>query len=175
MKKTFIILLLSIFLFNTIGYFIVFKVSQLSIKESMRENIGKGILNYSLSKLVISKASLSEINWLEEDEFIFKNNRYDVVNLVEDEQTFIFYCVLDEEETCLVSRMADHLKDNGAKDRSSKNTSLKTIDNSVKIVSDSFYELHPAITILCKTLMDYDHPHYNFDFLTVSFQPPERL
>src|ERR1700752_1646020 len=105
MKKTGSIFLLSIFLFNTMGYFIAFKISQVEIKQGIRKDIEKGIMGNSVSKIVIENSELASVNWVEDDEFEYNNERYDLIKKSENRTNTIFYCINDSEESSLFGNM----------------------------------------------------------------------
>jgi hypothetical protein len=174
MKKAAAIFLLAIFLFNTMGYFIAFKISELQIKEAIREDIENGILHNSVSAIVIENSKLASLNWLEEDEFEYNNERYDVLHKSADATTTTFYCIDDSKESILFSNMNEHVKNHVTPVKSTKDAAAKTIaDNIVKITKHHSYTFDPAVVTLNSSSFPPVLSNYTSALIRASFQPPE--
>jgi hypothetical protein len=174
MKKATVIFLLFIFLFNTMGYFIVFRVSQLHVKAAVKRDIENGILNKSVTRVIIKNTELASLNWLEKDEFEYKNERYDVMDRDVEGNTTVFYCVHDKKETHLFSKMADHVKGDFSKTRSGKNPSPKSVtDTSVKFIRHQLFSFDPAVITLDNNSFLPVISNYKFALISAPFQPPE--
>ncbi|MCW3070529.1 MAG: hypothetical protein JWO44_419 [Bacteroidetes bacterium] len=174
MKKAAAIFLLSIFLFNTMGYFIAFKISQLQIKEAIREDIENGILHNSVSTLVIENSKMASLNWLEDDEFEYNNERYDVLHKSSNGGSTTLYCINDSKESVLFSNMDEHVKNHVTPVKSTKDAAAKTIaDNVVKIVKHHSYSIDAAALTLNSNSFPPFFSNYTFALIEANFQPPE--
>jgi hypothetical protein len=104
MKKCFSFLLLSIFLFNTMGYYFVFKVNQSIIRREVR-----GIINSGSHKemCVLVKIDHPESNpdfkLLDHHEFTYHGRLYDIVSKSVKGNTTWFYCFNDKQEEQLIA------------------------------------------------------------------------
>jgi hypothetical protein len=174
MKKTAVIFLLFIFLFNTIGYFIVFRVSQLHVKEAMKKDIENGILNRSVERIIVKNNELASINWLEKDEFEYKSERYDILDRSVEDDVTVFYCVHDKKETHLFNKLADHVKGDVSRSKSDKNSSPKSVsDTSVKIIKHYLFSFDPVVITLDNNSFLPVISNYKFALISAPFQPPE--
>jgi len=174
MKKAAALFLLSIFLFNTMGYFIAFRISELQIKQAIREDIENGILQNSVSTLVIENSRLAGINWLEDDEFEYNGERYDVVHRSSNQYNTTFYCINDSRESGLFSNMSEHVKDHVSPVKPGKDAAAKTISGDVvKITNRHSYTVDPAVLTLKPASFPPFSSNYTFALIEASFQPPE--
>jgi hypothetical protein len=104
MKKSFSFLLVIIFLFNTMGYWFVFKVNQSVIQSVMR-----GIINSGFHKemYVLIKIDHPESNpdfkMLDHDEFTYCGRLYDIVSESSHGTTTWYYCINDKKEQRLIA------------------------------------------------------------------------
>ena len=81
MKKIAVFSLLAIFLFNSFGYFIVFKVAQLEARKEIKTKIKLGLPEKELTAIEFKKSDLKNIHWVKENkEFYYENKLYDVAN-----------------------------------------------------------------------------------------------
>jgi hypothetical protein len=174
MKKAGSIFLLFIFLFNTMGYFIAFKINQEAIRRGMRKDIENGIINSSVSKIVIENSELASVNWIENDEFEYNNERYDLIKKSENSSNIIFYCINDSKESSLFSGMYEHVKNHISGTKSDKSSSSKIVgDNIIKIVHlNSFKFNAPVLDLNQNSSLPY-LSNYKFALIKANFQPPE--
>ncbi len=104
MKKIFAILLLCLFLFNTMGYYFVFKVNQSIIQSEIR-----GIINSGNHKemCVLVKIERPENNpnfkQLDHHEFSYYGRLYDVISESVKGNTTWYYCINDTQEERLIA------------------------------------------------------------------------
>lgn len=135
MKKTAALFLLSIFLFNTAGYYIVFKAAQYSVKSEIQNEIRSGFDSDELETLIIHKTNLTDIEWLESGkEMRYNNQLYDIVKSVETSTTITFYCINDKKEKELFSKLENHINTHVVSTNPVKNdSSKKLIDTVIKL------------------------------------------
>jgi hypothetical protein len=174
MKKAGSIFLLFIFLFNTMGYFIAFKVSQVQIKQEIRRDIERGTKNCSVSEITIENSKLASINWVEDDEFEFNNERYDLLKKSPGSKSTTFICINDSKESSLFGNMNEHVKNNVSGTKSTKDSSSKSItDNVVKISKQVSFSFNPSVIFINSNSFLPFLSNYKFALIKANFQPPE--
>jgi hypothetical protein len=104
MKKSLSILVLGIFLFNTMGYYFVFKVNQSIIQAEIRGMIRSGVhhTSYTLVKVDHPEAN-PKFKMLDHNEFTYCGQLYDIVCQTVKGNTTWFYCLNDRQEEKLIS------------------------------------------------------------------------
>jgi hypothetical protein len=104
MKKSLSILVLGIFLFNTMGYYFVFKVNQSMIQSEIRGMIRSGLHHskYTLVK-VDHPESNPQFKILDHNEFTYCGQLYDIVCQTVKGNTTWFYCLNDRQEERLIA------------------------------------------------------------------------
>lgn len=174
MKKAAAIFLLSIFLFNTAGYYIVFKTAQYGIKLSIQNEIKAGSNSEKLETLVINKNNLAAIEWLESGkEMRYNNQLYDIVKSTETSTAITFYCINDTKEKSLYSKLEDHIKTHILSNVPVKNDSSKKLVDTVSKLyfsndfSFSLIQNHSTLTYFISTLI------YTPALLETNSPPPE--
>lgn len=172
MKKIIIIFLLSIFLFNTAGYYFVYKGSQYLLKSEMQSEIKSGINSKYLENITINKNNLHAIEWLENGkEMRYNNKLYDIVKITETSSSITFHCINDTKEESLFTNLEEHINTHVADNKPIKNENQKKPgDNVIKLyfsneqsidfnaVSFSQLIFFPGILIFNSTLIETDSP-----------------
>jgi len=142
MKSTVSFFLLTIFLFNTIGYFVVFKISQNQIRKEVKREIKMRLNDSDLHAIVFNKNELSTINWVKTDkEFSHDKELYDIVRTSETETTITYYCINDKQEEQLFGNLEDHINKHIASNKSNKKNNIKSFDDKNKIAHDYNFKL----------------------------------
>lgn len=133
MKKLAILTLLSIFIFNTVGYYIVFKISQSEAKSEIKSKITQNLSTQELTAITLTKTEIATVVWLEKNkEFYFKNKLYDVVKTTENNpNSTTFYCLSDEKEEALFANLDEHILRQLNKNDNNKNSTSKKLSNHV--------------------------------------------
>ncbi len=135
LKKTAIVFLLFIFLFNTVGYYISFKVMECEIKTKSECDIEQGITIDALTKVVINKNNTRNIEWMDDGkEMRYNGEFYDIVKSTTASKDITYYCINDEEEDVLFAALDDYINTNIADSKPVKNgSSKKLLDHVIKI------------------------------------------
>ena len=175
MKNLAAIFLLSIFLFNTAGYYFVFKAAQYEVKSTIQNEIKSGQFNSSeLEVVTIPKANLNEIEWLESGkEMRFNGQLYDIVNSKKNSESITFYCINDTKEKSLFSKLEDHINTHVISNNPLKNeSSKKLLDTVVKLyfsnqISFSVFQNSSTINYFISNLI------YTPALLETNSPPPE--
>jgi hypothetical protein len=104
MKKSFSFLLLAIFLFNTMGYYFVFKVNQTIIRREIRGIISSGYhKDLCLLVKVDHPCSNPDFKLLDHREFTYRGRLYDIVSETVRGDAVWYYCINDRQEEKLIA------------------------------------------------------------------------
>ena len=135
MKKAVTLFLLSIFLFNTAGYYFVYKSAQYRARNEMQSQINSAVNSGKLKNITINKNNLQDIEWLENGkELRYNNQLYDIVKSSETFNTITFYCINDTKEEALFTNLEEHINTHVAANKPIKNGNQKKIsDNVIKL------------------------------------------
>jgi|WetSurMetagenome_2_1015567.scaffolds.fasta_scaffold26078_3 hypothetical protein len=102
MKKLFAYILLLLFLFNSMGYYVVYEFNKMLVKRETR-----AIIRSNSGKLIVIRVEDAEHHpgfaRIDKDEFIYENRMYDVVSEKKEGDVTIFTCIHDNKEERLVS------------------------------------------------------------------------
>jgi hypothetical protein len=103
-KKLLTITVVALFLFNTMGYFFVFRINQSFIRSEVRQIIKSGIFkeNYTLLKIA-NPPSNPDFRRTDKDEFVYRGRMYDIVSERTAGDTTYFYCINDKQEENLIA------------------------------------------------------------------------
>lgn len=97
-----IVFLLS-FLFDSMGYFFVFKVNQSIIRSNNRGLINSGYYKEQVILIKIKPGTDHEFKKLDHDEISYKGRLYDVVSESARGSVIWYYCVIDSQEESLIA------------------------------------------------------------------------
>lgn len=99
---------LLIVLFYGAGYYLLFTFSQLQLKVEMKEMIRSGLLADHYVDLTFPAGQFAGMQ-IEDDEFVFDGEHYDIVKVVAAGPIVIVTCVQDTKESELVSSAGRYL------------------------------------------------------------------
>lgn len=104
MKKIFSLFLLVIFLFNTMGYWFVFKVNQSIIQSGIRGIIKSGVHQELCVLVKIDRPdSNPDFKKVDQHEFSYCGRLYDIVSESVNGNTTWYYCINDKQEERLIA------------------------------------------------------------------------
>lgn len=175
MKKVAALFLLSIFLFNTAGYFIAFKVFQYRIQKEIKAEIKQQIDPSELTTIIIDKKNIEKINWVKKGkEMFYEGGLYDVVRSTEDATSIIYFCINDKQEELLFANLEDHINTHIASNKSTKNQDHKKIsDHVIKLYfSDEQHVMHQNFKLNQHSFCHVDL-FYKSALIEMDFPPPE--
>jgi hypothetical protein len=150
MKKAVVLFFISIFLFNSVGYFVVFKTAEFELKSEIKIKIKQGLPTKELVTLTIPSKELKTIVWHDGGkEFSYKGKMYDVVKSEQIENAITYYCIDDSKETNLFANLDEHINANVITTNTGKQHPTKKLnDHVVKIYfcqKNTFYfQSHPT-------------------------------
>jgi len=132
MKKAASILLLFVFLFNSVGYLIVFKTMQYHAKKEIKSIIKNNLKSAELVEFSFSEKDLKKIVWLEKGkEFIFNGTLYDIVKTEKIDEKTLFFCINDKQEEKLFAHLEEQVNLHITSDKPIKNDASKQLVKSV--------------------------------------------
>ena len=175
MKKITVFSLLAIFLFNYVGYYIVFKTTQAEIRKEIKTKIKLGVPENELTVIEFSKKDFQNISWVKENkEFYFKNQLFDIVKKEETLTGILLYCIDDKQEHELFAALDDHINQLISTNPQKSNTpSKKLIDHVVKIYFSTNYSYAHTITF---HLLSFPSVSSNYSSLFPEIKsPPPRF
>jgi hypothetical protein len=110
--------MLMFFLFNIVGYYLLFSYLKISIQKEVQEEISRGLDEKDLTLITVREGDQSDICWIKPGkEFTYRGEMYDVVKIrVCNEKKFI-YCLNDTREKKLIT---DFSKNNESMPRARK-------------------------------------------------------
>lgn len=174
MKKLAVIFLLSIFLFNTVGYYIAFKAVQYNVKREIKSEVKRGLGANELTMITINKNDLSTVEWLENGkEMRYNGELFDIVRSAENSSSVNYYCINDKQEELLFANLDDHINRYIASDKPIKNNAAKKlVEHVVKLYFSSEESQQ-----FCLVFSSVIHSVSDFNCLsaqtTRQFLPPE--
>lgn len=112
MKKLLVLLLLSTFLYNQVGYFIAFKLEQYEVRKEIKRRLKNSVPQGELTIIAVNSNNRHEIQWVKEGkEFIYNDSFFDVVKLEENGDEIIYHCINDTQEKQLFVDLDKHVRD----------------------------------------------------------------
>jgi hypothetical protein len=104
MKRFFVLLLVSLFLFNSFGYYFIFTYNRCMIRREMRCLIRANYFEHSCTTLQISDPQTDpDFKKLNKTEFRYKGILYDIISEQVSGNSVIYRCIIDKQEEKLIS------------------------------------------------------------------------
>jgi len=133
LKKLVSILLAFLFVYNTIGFLVIHPFLSIYIKKLGLEQSEDVSKDKMIELIVLNKEDilLRKVNYerINEKEFLFNDEMYDIVKEVEKDSNLFLYCINDKREKSLFSELFKMIDDNIAnkKQRNSSKNILKQL------------------------------------------------
>jgi hypothetical protein len=144
MKRSFAILFLSIFLFNTAGYFLTYALRSLEVRSEIKCRIKQGVPKEDLVIITIEQHQKGEIIWKEEgSEFIYRGKMYDVVRQNSEGSSILYECISDSQEDQLFASLDRQVLRELHSGSSDKSSEKKSATPSLRL----FYSNQAAFSI----------------------------
>ncbi|MBL7889590.1 MAG: hypothetical protein JNL24_08560 [Bacteroidia bacterium] len=174
MKAIISYLLLTVFLFNILGYVVVFKISQIQIKKEVKRELKSKIKHSELHLISFNQNDFDQINWFEEGkEFILNNKMYDIVKTETSENLVLLYCIDDKQEAQLFSNLDEHINKHIANQQSKSKNKSKSVDDHQKIAH--FIDLSLKQRFAFKLKPSFIYKTLSIEFVLSSNTPPPEL
>lgn len=170
------ILLLVIFTYNLVSYYFTFIAQQHQIKNEVAIKIMNNIPENELTVFSFHPESkeFNKIEWIDDMEFRYNGQLYDVVNqLTNTDGTIHYYCLNDIEEEDLLNNLdkhiQNHVSNNGSSKKSNNDTSKKMVDDYIfQYIGFSFASSFKIISY------QYLHSGFNNRAEDVPTPPPSK-
>lgn len=168
------ILLFAIFIYNYFGYYFVFKVIQSGIKSKMEKVSYEMADSGDLVKFAFLRSNNLKENpnfqWVHDKEFIYEGEFYDIVKTGTRNDSIIYYCIHDNEETKLVDTFKDIHNNNSDDKRAAKHYELKLFQKDYLTKKNSYPAPHiNPIYFKYKNHISYE------SIITDTLTPPPQL
>lgn len=175
MKKAISIVLVSIFLFNSAGYYVFFKIAQIEIKKEIKKELKLSVNSQDLTVISFFNSEMEAIHWVEKNkEFIHNNQMYDIVRRSSTDNETTFYCINDKQEKKLFEHLEEQVLKQIENNKNSKSDSSKK--NADNIVKTYFFE--EPTSLIIQESSPYFYNHYNKSYTSVDVlisTPPPRF
>jgi len=134
LKRAIAIFLLSIFIFSLEGSYIILKIQQYQIKKEIIHQIKQGVSENDLTSIIITPETEPQLNWKDNEEFSYKGTMYDIVHVeILDNNTKIYHCISDTQETKLIALYNKRLQKN-EKNKNNRTNPVKLFQYLIKII-----------------------------------------
>jgi hypothetical protein len=174
MKKTISFFLLSIFLFNTAGYLVAFRIARVEIKKEMQELIRQGVAEEALKSFTIKKYGNKTSLKVEGDELCSEGKYFDIVSVSETPGTITYYCVDDRMESSLMSVLELHIGTYVSSQPLKEDPAKKISEHAAKLyihTEEPSFCFLPESLVEPGSLVSITHSAYTF----ITAPPPERF
>jgi len=100
MKKLLAYGVLVVFLFNSMGYFVIYEVNRYLIRKEMQTAISRSPVITVIE--VPASGTGNPVTWINKREFIYQGSMYDVIYTSVRSTKTLYYCIHDKKEENLV-------------------------------------------------------------------------
>ena len=162
MKRIASALLLSLFLYNIIGYYVAYSVLNWQNRSHMSAQVKTA---NSLETIRIHKSEMKNVVFHDEGkEISYKGEMYDIKDKTIDGDYLVFQCINDKNEKKLLAKLNDHVKYNSDSNAPSEK---KQNDFSKNPIKDLFFQQnHIAGISSVEIIFPFTTCHF------ISFIPP---
>lgn len=117
-------------MYQTLGYFVVFKILQINIRHEVKEKIENSLGEDQFEIITIKTGEENQIEWTREGrEFLFNNKMYDVVKKKEKDNAIKYFCLNDKKEEELFANLDNFVRKNPQNDKNIKNILSNVVNN----------------------------------------------
>ncbi|WP_210486215.1 hypothetical protein [Rufibacter aurantiacus] len=126
MKRLLSFLLISLFLFHSVGSSLVLVMLQAQVRSEVKRRIKEGLPPDQLHQLSFTPEEVAVLDWKEQGrEFRYQGMMYDVVRVQRQADLLLYHCVTDTEEHDLFEALDELVQDYMT--RSTKQKNLKQL------------------------------------------------
>lgn len=137
MKKILAIFIVVLLLFNSMGYYIVFKATQYAIKKEIKNIIKQGVPEKDLSLIKVAVDDVQKqavLEWLDKKEFRYHGQMFDVVRYYTCNDTTYYYCINDKQEEKLFSKLDNLIEHHSKKTDATRSKARGIYKNIIRDV-----------------------------------------
>lgn len=149
--------LLSLFIFFTFfvkmgGYYAFLMIERENIREKMEYKLVQSIPKSALKCIIANPENIAKIEWRRSaKEFKFEENLYDVVSIQIHKRTTYYFCINDQAETLLETKIDDLLK------------------HQADHLPFSHHTKH-FLTLLLEPIIIHQTPYYFFNYFVAEYK-----
>jgi hypothetical protein len=170
LKKAAAIFLLSIFVFDLVGYFPLYRLVQNEIRREVKHHLENGIPEEDLVHIAVPVSRTADMDWVRKDkEFRLNGMMYDVVRTETTGDLISYYCLNDKQETRLFEGLDKLVQKQQDSDRSPAGKTAKNLGKvfaAFKSVIPAPFTLRPDVSSITTTCS------YRCNFVTVYIEVP---
>ncbi|MBI5473266.1 MAG: hypothetical protein HY961_13060 [Ignavibacteriae bacterium] len=176
MRRFCALIFLFLYLYNIVGYLAVFSVIQYRIREEIKGMLKASVPETQLEYLSFHTASLQRgecaVQWIEDHEFRYHGQMFDIVRTVMSGDTTTFVCINDRQEEKLFAHLDSHV----ARQMANSSTPGK-LDSFKDAFQDSLRTFTiPSHDLQCSSeIIDSATDKYISVALDVPFLPPRQI
>lgn len=170
MRKTVSVILLLVFIFQSIGCLMIFKLQQLQVRHNVKHHILSTLANDELTLIKLplnkDKSANRSYRFVNSDELRYAGNMYDIVRTETHGEETWYYCYSDKKETRVLAQLNDFVKNRMANDTQKKKQreNFQQLLNALFPVSRQQYSL-------VDTFLSFLDTRYSFHLKTWSAPP----
>lgn len=144
LKKIIPYTFLIIFLYNTMGYYVVYKILSYDLKREFQSEMKASLKEKDCTIITLSKTEID--NYLVDDkqELYFNDCYYDIVKIKEQDDLLIVYCLDDQKEDSLFEMYCNHIKN----DYSGNSHGKQPIKSAKKVAGGLVKIIYSEISLL---------------------------
>jgi hypothetical protein len=175
MKRVLSILFLLVFTYNMAGFFVVFKLQQLTAKDEMKAFIKNNHANTDLEKIIVPDSEISsganDFRYLDDNkEFSYQGKLYDIFRTASDGCNTVFYCVNDKNEELILAKYKEQLQRNNDQNVPCRSQTGKLVKIMIK---DYLPHYVPVLAALSASTISFNtSPFKVINQVTAVFTPP---
>lgn len=176
MRKITSIIVLSVFIWQFVGYFAYFQWERFLIKKEIKAQLKQELSEEKLVTFYFSKSQFQNLSWYEETEFEYNDVMFDLVSVKSTKNGFIVKCINDDKESELFAELGKKVDDELFKNKSGK--SLNAFLKFFQIVSE---EPEQMIAFQTTTIEENNRSFFNYQSLSSqqayskNIQPPRNF
>jgi hypothetical protein len=173
LKKITTILILSLFIYNTIGFLAVYPILSIYYKYLGMEQANKPSKEEMVELLIFNKEDIQkgkiDFKWIHSREFKYNGDMYDIVKKEETDKQLIVHCINDTKEKKLEEEFEKRVHKNSSED--------KQLPLSKNIINILLYEPISSDQIRNDLVYEVSFNDWRTDFyqsllLDIPFPPP---
>lgn len=173
MRKLLSIALVFVFLLNTSGVYIYFKIKQRQIRREIKQKIKQNLDDDELVTICQNKTNKTDFKWKGTHEFSYHNTLYDVVRVEKNSLGEVIYkCINDKDEEKLFSNL-DELVKNSGKDHKGENYIEKILKYFAGYIINTGPPKFLTTKVIYKKPASFCCNQYREPYLSSGYPPPQ--
>jgi hypothetical protein len=109
MRRAIAILFIALYIFNLAGYYVVFKGLQYQMRVEIKTRLKERVPESELFLITVRKGDEAKLHWLDEHEFRYQGNMYDIVRQYSTDDAQYYVCINDKQEERLFKNLDQYV------------------------------------------------------------------